>query len=187
MKPHGHTDRDIEIVHKILTDYSYKAGLSRGINVLEWGAGASTSYWQRHVMNIERWEAVEHDPDWFDRVKEETTGMLQVKLSLHCSFLKDRATNEYGKTVVPHSYINFPSTLNQRLDVIFVDGRYRRRCLLEAQKFLAPGGTVVLHDAQRDYYHSALGGYPIRSFIGDELWVGRVDTNCGSLPSWLVQ
>ena len=50
-------------------------------------------------------------------------------------------------------------------DLIFIDGRFRRRCLLAARDSLAPKGVVILHDAQRPHYHDALSAYPhVRMF-----------------------
>ena len=63
-----------------------------------------------------------------------------------------------------------------------VDGRKRRRCLLEASALLSDSGIVVLHDAWRTYYQCALETYPFARHIGDELWVGaRRDPDLGSI------
>ena len=42
------------------------------------------------------------------------------------------------------AYVAYPATLDRRFDFIFVDGRKRRRCLIEAAQLLKPNGAVVL-------------------------------------------
>jgi hypothetical protein len=70
------------------------------------------------------------------------------------------------------TYVAGPSLLDLRFDAILVDGRKRRRCLLEARRLVADDGVVILHDAQRPYYHCAFSAYPASRRVGDELWVG---------------
>jgi hypothetical protein len=69
-------------------------------------------------------------------------------------------------------YVGLPASLGRRFDVVLVDGRKRRRCLLEAGELLRDTGIVVLHDAWRRYYHCAFADYPFSRRIGDMLWVG---------------
>jgi hypothetical protein len=57
-------------------------------------------------------------------------------------------------------YVNFPKEVGGPFDLIVIDGRYRRRCLLVAPEVLAPGGVVLLHDAERTHYHPSLDIYP---------------------------
>jgi hypothetical protein len=55
-------------------------------------------------------------------------------------------------------------------DAIIVDGRMRRRCLLQARGLLrSDTSTVILHDADRAYYHPALAG---GKFGPRRVWVG---------------
>jgi hypothetical protein len=69
-------------------------------------------------------------------------------------------------------YVNLPASLGLRFHAVIVDGRKRRRCLLEAASLLEPGGVALLHDAQRPYYHSAFESFRSGRRIGDELWIG---------------
>lgn len=73
------------------------------------------------------------------------------------------------------TYVKHPLGLGRRFNFIFVDGRHRRRCLITASKLLAVGGVVVLHDAKREYYHSAFEHFTSHWFAGDDLWIGRID------------
>jgi Methyltransferase domain len=79
-------------------------------------------------------------------------------------------------------YVALPASLDRRFDIVVVDGRKRRRCLLEASSLLTDSGIVVLHDAWRSYYQCAFDTYPFAQRIGDELWVGaQRDPDLGSI------
>ena len=79
-------------------------------------------------------------------------------------------------------YVALPASLDRRFDIVVVDGRKRRRCLLEASRLLTDSGIVILHDAWRTYYQCAFEAYPFTRRIGDELWVGaQRDPDLGSI------
>lgn len=70
------------------------------------------------------------------------------------------------------AYVDYPGHLGRRFDVVLVDGRKRRRCLIEASRMLADQGVALLHDAWRPYYHCAFDVYGAERRIGDILWIG---------------
>ncbi|MGP9022853.1 carbohydrate binding domain-containing protein [Streptomyces sp. BR1] len=75
-------------------------------------------------------------------------------------------------------YVAYPAQVSSgpgEYDVVLVDGRKRRRCLLTARGLLGDRTVVLLHDAGRRYYHCALETYPAGRFIGDDLWIGAMD------------
>lgn len=142
------------------------------VRVLEWGSGGSTVYYPRYLTGFAvpyYWVSIEYNRNWWEKVLEEvkTDSCIRVVL-FDCgnSRLRQRKTQM-------DEYVNYPSTLGMTWDLILVDGRKRRRCLLEASKLLSPGGVVVLHDAQREYYHCALDSFKEGKFLPDsKLWVG---------------
>ncbi|MDX1995231.1 MAG: hypothetical protein SF029_22805 [bacterium] len=69
-------------------------------------------------------------------------------------------------------YISYPASLEQPFDIIMVDGRKRRRCLLQALEIAGEKTIVFCHDAHRAYYHCAFNQYSHHRLIGDWLWVG---------------
>lgn len=69
-------------------------------------------------------------------------------------------------------YVAVPASLGRRFDLVLVDGRKRRRCLLEAARLLQPDGVAVLHDGWRPHYQCAFAAYRHHRRVGDELWVG---------------
>ncbi|MEA5536204.1 hypothetical protein [Crocosphaera sp. XPORK-15E] len=70
------------------------------------------------------------------------------------------------------AYVGLPSKLNQKYDIILVDGRYRRRCVIESSSLMKPDGITLLHDAWRTYYHCAFTHFKHHRRIGEAWWIG---------------
>lgn len=159
-------DRDIRIIENALL------GVDRPpVRVLEWGCGGSTAHFPgilaRHGIAY-RWVSIEHDKEWFLSVSEELKDVRDVDLFL----FEPPGGNPRDPACRMDEYVSFPSSLGMAFDVILVDGRKRRRCLLEAKRLLAPDGVVFLHDAHRKRYHCALGEFPDSCFLTRDLWRG---------------
>jgi hypothetical protein len=95
--------------------------------------------------------SIEHDEVWY-RHWQARLNLERVELRLH-------RLNE-GYTA--------PPGVEGPYDLIFVDGRRRRRCLRLAAHLLAPDGVVILHDAQREHYHEAFGLYAQQQWDGHD-------------------
>lgn len=154
-----------------------KAFYSKGpsLDILEWGSGGSTVYFTQFLLskNISyTWTSIEYNKVWYDRVLEEVRNDKNVDLILF-----DVGNTELKQRSLPmDDYVSYPSTLGKKYDVIFVDGRKRRRCLLESRSLLKPGGLVFLHDARRTYYHCAFLFYPDRRILlWTGLWQGKLE------------
>lgn len=145
------------------------------IDVLEWGAGSSTAYFTRmlreHGMTY-RWLSLEHDRGWYEKVRVDLGGDPNVEVK----WLDTGADGTHWRKIPMDEYVNYPAAAGRQFDFIFVDGRKRRRCLLEAKKLLKPDGVVFLHDAHRRYYHCAQDTYVDNRFIDRELWRGSNTT-----------
>lgn len=173
MKPLDVSETDIQIIlqHLLLADK--RSAMRAKIQCLEWGAGGSTIQFPQFIRRAQRefwWHTAEHSPEWRDKVQHEAQrlGLFEVNIAL-------LNANANAKEQPMTEYIQFPLMIGKRFDFVFVDGRKRRRCLITASKVLAPGGVVVLHDAEREYYHSAFEHYTSHERVGDKLWIGRVD------------
>ena len=133
------------------------------LEVLEWGSGNGTVYFSKFLQkeNVNfKWVAVEHFIPWFEKV----VAMLKThRLSdrVEC-FLKSPTYEEdknIQETLDLNEYIHFPATLGIEFDFILVDGRRRKECLHKAVEILSPDGVVVLHDAERPWYHEGCKHY----------------------------
>ena len=104
------------------------------IAVIEWGSGTSTKFYTDFLREngIDyTWTAIEHDPEWYEKVKE---------------WIKDDPRVEIKLIPLGTEYI---SPTNRRFDVALVDGRLRVPCVNHARTI---ADTVYLHDAQRKKY-----------------------------------
>lgn len=145
------------------------------LDVLEWGSGGSTVYFTRFLRDkgiSYAWTSVEYNKVWYERISDMVKDDKSIKLALF-----DVGNTKVKQPSLPmDEYVAYPATLGKKYDVIFVDGRKRRRCLLEASRFLKPRGVVLLHDARRTYYHCAFSAYPdSQLLLWSGLWQGRLE------------
>jgi len=145
----------------------------RNLKVLEWGSGTSTAYFVQFLRDHKaphEWISIEYDADWHGRVKE----MVGEDPNVHIVLFPTDKNDARKRSVPMDDYVEYPHTLGHDFDLIIVDGRKRRRCLLVAKDILKPDGAVFLHDAFRPYYWSALKNFPDSRFISEGLWCGRI-------------
>jgi len=110
----------------------------------EWGSGLSTQIMATHRA-VETLDSVEHDEKYFRKI-----GSLHLhNVNLH---FEPRLSN-YSSVIGS----------NAPYDFVFVDGRRRFKCLMNSKKILSEKGIVMIHDAERHWYHPA-----IRSFSNFE-------------------
>ena len=99
--------------------------------VFEFGAGVSTMFWMKRAKSV---LSIESDLSWFNKVKSQVTDNVTLR----------HVTGDA-----------YPFTINQAegvFDVIIVDGAgYRYDCAQQALAKLAPGGLIVLDNA--DWHH----------------------------------
>ena len=158
---------------------------------LEWGAGYSTLYFPKFLSKNARWVCLEHDKDWITKIEKKTKQNPNVEVFY---ILPDHFpwTDEYkdGAYSDLSSYVEFPNSLGD-FDFILIDGRARKECLMKAYQLLRSRGVVVLHDANRKYYHGPFELYESWVLFEDHrkfgaylkceggLWVGSKETDLG--------
>ena len=160
-------DDEISYIEALLAD------IDGPISVLEWGSGGSTAYFPARLRErgvAYRWVSLEYDESWYAQVQKWTAADPATEVVL---FPTD-PTQAKRKDVTMDEYVNYPSILGETSDLIFVDGRKRRRCLLTARNLLTERGVVLLHDAQRSYYHCAWRAYPSGRIVLGKLWLARI-------------
>ena len=141
------------------------------INVLEWGSGGSTVHFPAALKSKGikyHWLSLEYNASWYSHITALTRHDIDIEVVLF-----DVGNNELQqRNAEMQNYIHYPASLNQKFDVIIIDGRKRRRCLLEAARLLNSGGAAFLHDAERTYYHCAFSSFRSGEFLSKKLWVG---------------
>lgn len=182
-----------ELLHRI-------ASRQPRIRVLEWGSGRSTIWYPGYLGVLDHpftWVTVEHNRRFFQaevlpRLTQESSAVvipsgdpsqvptttsdvasgLTVFVFDGSEVRPDLPDREADRGVNLDGYVALPSMLETTFDLIIIDGRKRRRCLLKARNLLSTEGYVVLHDAWRKHYSCACQQYPSGRRFGDECWIG---------------
>lgn len=126
--------------------------------VFEWGSGASTLWLAKRAKSV---VAVEHDPNWAERVGEASPPNARVRL------VKSAIAQSPGQSVVSSSkpgyrgedfsdYVSAIEAEDESFDLIVIDGRARESCMNRALDFLAVGGIVVFDNVDRLRYKRAI-------------------------------
>lgn len=132
--------------------------LGKPLSVLEWGSGGSTLYFSRLLPSGSRWFTLEHHPIWAERVRRKIVREHLDHVTLvhvPTNHVHEKGSGD-GTEATFHDYVHYPETMAMAFDLIIVDGRARVPCANVGWKLLEPDGLLVLHDAQRAYYHPLL-------------------------------
>lgn len=122
-------------------------------NVFEFGSGNSTFYYAKRARRV---VSVEHDKLWFDKISALTPANSEM---IYCEL------HENGE------YSQKPLSLEQKFDIVIVDGRDRVNCCYHSLGALSENGVVILDDSEREKYNDARAffvkhGYKELSFSG---------------------
>jgi hypothetical protein len=186
---------DADLFERVLLRQSQAA--QGKFQVLEWGAGRSTLYFTARLRETDlsfNWLTLEYDRGYIEReIAPKLAGQAGVRLTYPEADPPAAMPDEQALEIVafdkgplqPYleghdrdrladldAYVAYPAGLGRRFDFIFVDGRKRRRCLIEAAQLLKPNGVVILHDAYRRHYQCAFENYRSKRMLGEILWIG---------------
>jgi predicted O-methyltransferase YrrM len=143
--------REIEIIEDILKNLKPN-------NCLEWGAGYSTIYFPRFFKTNTTWLSIEHDENWAEKIQQlNKNPNIKIFLKKPNNYPWTDPFND-GSLSDLKDYIEFPARFGL-FDFILIDGRARKDCLLKALEFINNKGIVILHDANRKYYHQNFKHY----------------------------
>lgn len=117
--------------------------------VLEWGPGLSTAIIAKECPQASIL-SIEHSPKY-----AESAVAICPSAEIKCLEISMSGGASQG-------YVNYPlmaaienGKIDNRYDLIFIDGRFRNDCLVAARLLVSKGGVVILHDSHRDNYHPA--------------------------------
>jgi hypothetical protein len=202
------TVRDGDLMEALLVAHAARS--ESPVDVLEWGAGRSSLWYSKALDEqglLGSWLALEHNREFFvgeiaealssrgsaayllsEQVKDDPAALAPAGPTLRAVVFDAGDLRPYDperpedRRADLDDYVGLPASLGRRFDIIVVDGRKRRRCLLEASRLLTDRGIVILHDAWRSYYQCAFEAYAFGTRVGDELWVGaQNDPELGSI------
>jgi hypothetical protein len=191
--------RDADLLEELLHRIASRLD-GRQLRVLEWGAGRSTLWYTSFLDRLGvayKWLAVEHNGQFFEEfiasgLRARPGGAVASGESASIADLRrllaghDVLAVTYdagdlrpflpGHEADRHAdlddYVSLPHRLGFGCHLAIVDGRKRRRCVIEAAKLLEENGQVVLHDAWRRHYQCAWSYYRSGRRFGDEWWIG---------------
>lgn len=191
------THKEIQLFKAIFSQFK-----SKKIRIFEWGCGLSSVYFSKYLKDrgIDfEWHAIDNNKSWCQRVTARIRGSgyqdnLRIYLKEFIPFW-----DKQGWGVIPPpcgvfspkeegelAYVSFPKTFKDKFDIVIIDARFRRRCLEVAMQVVAPGGIVVMHDAQKPHYQVGLEKFPLQRLIAsgawapfqelsNKVWVGVID------------
>ncbi|HET8829931.1 MAG TPA: FkbM family methyltransferase [Pelobium sp.] len=115
-----------------------KGRLKKEHSIFEFGSGNSTWFYAKNVAKV---TSVEHDKAWYEKIvasKPQNSEMIFCELE------------DGGQ------YCKMPVSLDQKFDMIIVDGRDRVNCCKQAVNALTVGGVVILDDSYRAQYREGI-------------------------------
>jgi predicted O-methyltransferase YrrM len=103
----------------------------------EWGTGRSTIWLGSRVGKL---YGVEHNTEWFERIKEKIGEAPHIKLYYRPLFTESEA-----------SYVEVikEACNDESLDFCLIDGRARDLCASAAVPKIKPGGLLIIDNAER--------------------------------------
>jgi len=134
--------------------YFLRERLTEGINLFEYGSGNSILYYLENKINV---FSVEHDYEWFQLIKSK----------LHSGQLYYRSIFSENEIKAYVEAIREPQI---KFDVIVIDGRYRRRCMLAATNYLKDTGVIILDNSERNYYSRGIEYLMREGFKKIDFW-----------------
>lgn len=111
-----------------------KGRINKQLAIFEYGSGNSTIFYAKHAGIV---VSVEHDKTWYDIISKSRPANSEI---IFCELEKDG------------DYCRVPIKLQEKFDIIIVDGRDRVNCCKQAVDALTPNGVIVLDDTERDFY-----------------------------------
>jgi predicted O-methyltransferase YrrM len=107
--------------------------------ILEFGGGSSTMWFAKKDVSI---TTVEHNPAWYRAIEDRLAveGRRNVHLILKST---------------PY-YTTCDQLPRDSFDLVLVDGRNRKGCILHSIPLLKKGGVLMLDNAERPYYRGGI-------------------------------
>lgn len=130
-----------------------KDRIKKSHSVFEFGSGNSTFFYAKYAGLV---VSVEHDKAWYDMIVSKKPENAEM---IFCELVRDG------------DYCRMPIKLEERFDILIVDGRDRVNCCKQAVNAVSDHGVIVLDDSEREFYQEGMtflkkAGYKELSFSG---------------------
>lgn len=114
-----------------------KERLHKNLSIFEYGSGNSTLFYANRVKNV---VSVEHDEAWYNKIVNQKAPNAEM------IFTRLETNGEYSQKA---------KLLDQKFNIIIVDGRDRVNCCKHSIAALTDDGVIVLDDSERTHYQEA--------------------------------
>jgi len=163
-------EQDIAPIEKELLNFK-----NDNVDVLEWGAGYSTKHFSDFLRTHGiwfSWEAIEYDIRWYIAILKLKLDQ-RVRIHLFDEEILRIDDRRVLRKFPMYEYLSFPRRLCKKYDIIIIDGAKRVECLKEVPRIIKENGVVLVHDAHRKEYHSAMDNFT-GDFLTKTLWKGTI-------------
>ena len=126
--------------------------LTKDLVIFEFGSGNSTLFFADKVKKV---VSIEHNKDWYQMVRKTKPSNVEL-VQTETDSIKD--------------YLQYFLNLNDKLDIVIVDGLHRNECLINACDNLLSNGVIILDDSERTEYKVGIESIIGRGFKRLELW-----------------
>ena len=124
-----------------------EATVTKSMQVLEFGSGRSTRWFAQLAGHV---TSVEHDSTWYHEVQQQLAQAQVTNVDyLNVPLEPEPVSEEHSDQRIPKYVAVVDRFADQSLDLIIVDGKYRSICIRQATRKLAPGGYLLVDDAER--------------------------------------
>jgi hypothetical protein len=139
-----------------------------GSRVFEYGVGGSSVFFLDRGAVL---ASVESNPEWAAKVKAAVSVDWEVQVCPP-EPVPSGVDEAFRSTMVEGSLRRYVEAIDGRgpFDVIVVDGFARNACLARAAPLLAPGGMLVLDNAERPHYAAASAQLDARGWRRDDYY-----------------
>ncbi len=126
--------------------------LSKEFSVFEFGSGNSTLFFAKRVKEV---SSVEHNSEWHNKLISKIPGNSNLLLS---------------KSDSSDNYLAELRQLNEKFDLIIIDGIHRVDCCLFASNYLSDKGVIILDDSEREQYSDGIKHLLKEGFKKIDFW-----------------
>ena len=131
--------------------------LTPDMEVLEYGTGSSTIWFAQRTQRI---IAVEHYLEWVDYVRSLLPSDLESKVEIVHVPNSDTGNTIGGDGKYYDDYVDYVKTTESSFDLISIDGRGRRQCVINAINKVKKNGFLLVDNSEREAYQPGLREIP---------------------------
>lgn len=112
--------------------------LTKDFVLFEFGSGNSTLFFSAKVKKV---ISIEHNNEWYRLLSKAKPENVEIILT---------------KSVSINDYLEYYSKLDEKVDLIIIDGLHRNECMINAPEKLSERGVIILDDSERTEYKTGI-------------------------------